>query len=327
MADSRRAEAQRIAEELLSDMELQRVQPIDIARRASRLARLLDDSEAYEWLAFEVGGYPTPEIGGLDAAATRAAERSRRVSSRGEDGPRYWTASLGWLQSGIDGDRTALAGVVGGVQGEWAYAVEQDRKKQRAELRQSIADTQALLDRILGAIHDFIAERHFELRFGSAVESAFEIVRQEVDSSIAALIPGAPAKLAAAFEDIASPNPEHWAHAASTCRRLLKAAADALRPPGPEKAGRRMDDAAYINRLVDWINENSESETAAKLITADLEYLGHRLDAVQEASSKGAHAEVSRFDASRFLVGTYVLLGDILRAADGAQPAPSPPVN
>jgi hypothetical protein len=32
-----------------------------------------------------------------------------------------------------------------------------------------------------------------------------------------------------------------------------------------------------------------------------------------DAGHKGAHAEVSRFDASRFVTGTYLLLGDILR--------------
>ena len=74
-----------------------------------------------------------------------------------------------------------------------------------------------------------------------------------------------------------------------------------------------MDDGHYINRLVDRILTSVRSETAAGLAARDLEYLGRRLDAVLDAGHKGAHAEVSRFDASRFVTGTYLLLGDLLR--------------
>jgi hypothetical protein len=94
-----------------------------------------------------------------------------------------------------------------------------------------------------------------------------------------------------------------------------------------------MGDDNYVNRLVDWIVNQSESDTAAKLIASDLEDLGRRLDAVVAAGSKGVHASVDRFDASRFLAGTYLLLGDILRLqrkqsppeATGAVAAPSQP--
>ena len=49
------------------------------------------------------------------------------------------------------------------------------------------------------------------------------------------------------------------------------------------------------------------------MIGSDLEYLGHRLDAALDAGHKGAHAEVDRYEASRFVAGTYLLLGDVLR--------------
>jgi hypothetical protein len=79
-----------------------------------------------------------------------------------------------------------------------------------------------------------------------------------------------------------------------------------------------MTDARYINRLVDWIANQAKSKTMADMITADLEYLGRRFDAIDDAGHKGAHTEVDRVDASRFVAGTYLLLGDILRLR-GAQ--------
>jgi hypothetical protein len=42
--DSRRAEALRLADEILGDVELGRIPPTDVARKTSRLARLLDDA-------------------------------------------------------------------------------------------------------------------------------------------------------------------------------------------------------------------------------------------------------------------------------------------
>lgn len=88
--------------------------------------------------------------------------------------------------------------------------------------------------------YDYVAARYQELRFGAAVETAFEVVRREVDATIGDLVPDALPKLSAALESATSSNPEHWANAASTCRRLLKAAADVLRPPGPPVHGRQM---------------------------------------------------------------------------------------
>jgi hypothetical protein len=121
--------------------------------------------------------------------------------------------------------------------------------------------------------------------------------------------------ISAAFESAVSENPEHWANAAGTCRRLLKAVADVLRPRGPDVDGRKMGDSNYINRLIDWIRENSRSDTAAGIASADLAYLGDRLDAADGAGQKGAHAAVDQLEASRFITATYLLLGDVLRLA------------
>jgi hypothetical protein len=127
------------------------------------------------------------------------------------------------------------------------------------------------------------------------------------------LVPDALPKLSAAFENATSANPEDWASAAATCRRLLKAAADALRPPGPPVDDHAMDEDHYINRLVAWLRDQEFSETSRKFIEADLQYLDNRLRAAAKAGHKGAHDEVTRVEASRYITGTYLVLGDILR--------------
>jgi hypothetical protein len=85
-----------------------------------------------------------------------------------------------------------------------------------------------------------------------------------------------------------------------------------------------MTDSHYINRLVDWIVERGASTTMRGFLEADLEFLGRRLDAVDNAGHKGAHSDVDRFDAARFLTGTYLALGDVLRLAGEVRESASP---
>jgi hypothetical protein len=325
---SRRAEALRLSEELLEDIELARLPPADIARKASRLARLLDDADAMAWLRREVGGFERADDKTLTAEAFDAARRSNRVSIDKDGVERASSLLLGQLQTTIDG---ALAQIQAAADppvsiqsanpNQWVSAPG-GNTTERGAVRNYAGELKATLDKVVGAIHDYVAARYQELRFGASVESAFEVVRSDVDERIADLVPDALPRLSAAFENATSDNPEDWASAASTCRRLLKAAADALRPPGDAVDGRVMTEDAYINRLVDWIVSQAASETAADMMVSDLEYLGRRLDAVQGAGNKGAHADVDRVDASRFVAGTYLLLGDVLRlrAETAAQP-------
>jgi hypothetical protein len=310
---SRRRDALILADDLLRNIELGEIGPVDVARRASRLARLLDDAEAIEWLGFEVGGYPDP----LTAEASAAARRSNRQA---ED-DRVWTASLSRLAAEATAAEAQAQGLGGsGSGGQWELAVETRRREERITLLRLIADRRDLIAKIVGAIHGYVGQRYQELRFGSAVESAFEIVRADVDAQIGAAVPTALPMLAAALENAASDNPEHWAAAAATCRRLLKSVADALRPAGPdiEVDGRtiKMGDGNYINRLVNWVAEQGGSATAATMTRAELEFLGRRLDAADAAGQKGAHSTVTRAEASRFITTTYLILGDVLRLRD-----------
>lgn len=291
----KRHDALPFSEEVLSDIELSRLPLQDVVRKASRLARLMDDFAAVEWLRYEVSGYPDP----LTSEAIVAADRSNRRTM--VDGKvKFWTGSVGSLQASV-----AVTSARIPASGDNAY--------ERSKAAQSVVETQNKLDGIVGSIHQWVSSVNYELRFGAAAETAFSVVRSEVDGKIASVVPDAVLKLASAFENAASDNPENWAGAASTCRRLIKSVADELRPPGEPVGKHLMGDANYVNRLVDWIvNRPGISDTQKDVIVADLEFLGRRLDAFTDAGNKGAHSEVTRFEASRYITGTYLFLGDVL---------------
>ena len=316
---NRRDEALAAAEATLGAYETGHIGPVDLARNAYRVARLLDDADAEAWIGFEVGGFPRD--GSLPPDAWTAACRSGRDFTDAGGTRKADTRSLGQLvteisvaTSHIQAASDRPVSITSANPGQWVGSPVGNSLERMAASQQAV-NAQGVLDRVTGSIFEYVVARYHELRFGSAVETAFEVVRAEVDSLLALLVPDAPQRLAAAFESVGSANPEHWAAAAATCRRLLVSAADQLRPPGPEVAGRRMGPENYVNRLVDWITRREISSTMGQMISGELEHLGRRLDAAADAGNTGAHGEVSRYAASRYLTGTYLLLGDILRLA------------
>jgi hypothetical protein len=309
-----------LAEELLGDIELGTLDPMAIARKTSRLARLMNDEAAMRWLEYEVRGYPMTADNKFPPEAWWAALESNRP--QWDQSQESWAApsiTLGQAQATLDAAQASLTAAadasmsLSSANPSQYVAGGRSNANERLGIHMQLQTNRGLIDRAVGSFHKYTTQVYRQLRFGAAVESAFETVRARVDAAIESVIPDGLPKLTAAFENAASDNPEHWAGAAATCRRLLKSAADRLQPAGPDVDDRKMGDGNYINRLVYWIELHQVSDTAAAMVVTDLRYLGERLDACDDAGHKGAHAEVDRFDAARFITGTYLLLGDILR--------------
>lgn len=68
----------------------------------------------------------------------------------------------------------------------------------------------------------------------------------------------------------------------------------------------------FINRLIYYIETKSSSERFKELIGSDLAQIGERIDSVFQASQKGAHSSIKRDEADRYVIHTFLLLGDIL---------------
>jgi hypothetical protein len=325
MTSERVAAAAVLSDQLLEDIEMARLGPADQIRRASRLARLLDDADALEWLNQEIDGYRVLG-GGLTAAQVKFATRSGRRVPNKDGKTQFGTDSVDKIQADIEGAKQQLGAAADApvsVTSANPYQVVQPpagNAQERSLLREFISKRSDLLGRVTGAVHRYVSEKNLELRFGAAMESAFSILRREVDGKIATLVPSAAIKFSSAFENASSSNSEDWANAAGACRRLIKAVADELRPPGEPVGNIKMTDDRYINRLIDWISRQHElSETPKDVIRRDLEFLGNRLDAFADAGHKGAHAEVSKYEASRYITGTYLLVGDILRLREASR--------
>lgn len=177
---NRRAVALQLSDELLADFELTRLPPIALVRKTSRLARLLDDLEAVTWLSFEQSGYEDKATGQVNSEATVAAMRSGRSfydQERKEN--LIYSASLGQLQANGEGARAQLSAAadapvsITSANPHQIVTPPAGNARERAQLVKIITKNQALVEEILGAIHDYVSEKELELRFGAAVETAF----------------------------------------------------------------------------------------------------------------------------------------------------------
>ncbi len=187
-----------------------------------------------------------------------------------------------------------------------------------AQIAANYRDEMAKLASRRAFIYDYVLSRLFELRVSSTAEEIFEGYRKRVDSHLNDLIPDELRRLESIRDNLGSDNPEDWANAGHSCRRLLQVVADALYPPSdkPVKSagGREVKVGAdnYINRLVMFCEAKAASGVSSKVISADLKFIGERLDAVFSATQKGSHAEIDISEAQRFVIHTYLVVGDIL---------------
>lgn len=157
---------------------------------------------------------------------------------------------------------------------------------------------------------------------GPEVNDCFARFRDRLETACNVLFSEALPKLLAIQANLQSTNPEDWANAVHSCRRLLQELADTVFPPQTdtrtapaERGGRqiKLGPENYINRLVAFVEDSSASERFTQIVGSDLKFLGDRLDAVFGATQKGSHAAIgTRAEADRYVVRALLIVADVL---------------
>ena len=272
-------EAEALSGDIIKDIELAEVPLSTIGLKALRLARILNDSQVQQTFLRQNAG----------STSTESTEKYEYDVNKGK-------AVL----------RSALE-LPGRYEGKWA-------------LQAMDSATQVLASRRT-FIYDYAIRKHYQIRFSSLADDVFSRIRSRVDSSIGFAIPDAVKKMTAAYDNLRSDNPEDWANAAHSCRRVLQDLADAVFPAQVETRTRkvngmdrniRLGAEQYINRLMAFVEDSSDSDCFTEIVGSHLDYIGNRLDALFGALQKGSHSTVTKEEADRCVVYTYLLVGDIL---------------
>jgi AbiTii len=319
------AEAKNLAGEILQNLELSEMRLTSIALKASHLARLLNDFDMNEIFRYEAGGYPSDEDG-VPREIWHLGELAGRTydeSENGKVGHFMELRSIAQLEAEV-----ALAGPALAAATDHDISITSTNPNpymmpqignmyERQRIRNDQSLNSACLAKSRALIHKYASERFYELEFSSIADDVFSRARERVDAMIGSTVPAAVQRVTAAYENLQSDNPADWSNAVHSCRRVLEDLADVIFPATDKvrtRNGReiKLGKGNYINRLVAFAEDRSSSETSAKLIGSHLDFLGDRLDAVFKAAHKGTHATVGREEADRYVVYTYLLVGDLL---------------
>jgi hypothetical protein len=330
-------EAVQLASEILADIELSRIPLVTICLKAARLARLLNDFDSQQIFGYEANGYPaTPD--GVPSDVWRLAQLAGRTytwrdPSSKEDKLVAFLESVEQLDNQIDGVKLALqaaadrdVSISSANPNQFVFTPTGNYNERQGLLGQLSTASQRLGGR-RAFIHDHASRRYYELRYSGLAHDVFYEVRQAVDKDLGDIVPGAVQKFISVHDNLRSDNPEDWSNAVHSCRRVLQELADVLFPlqekPRITASGKEIALGAdnYINRLVCFAEDCSKSDRFNKIVGSHLQYLGDRLDAVFQAAQKGSHAIVSREEANRYVVYTYMLVGDLLSLQNAKTPS------
>jgi hypothetical protein len=331
-------EALALSAEILRDVEADQVPLTSVALKASRLARLLNDFESQAIMEYEVSGYPVDSSGILPPevweSAVRAGRKYEEVDTKTKEPREYvYVESISSLEKQIEMAEASLAAArdpSGGRSSPWG---PQSNLYERLAIRNSVQAASSRLASRRAFIYEYATRRYYELRFSGIADDVFGRIRERVDAQIGLVLRDAPKRFAAAYDSLRSKNPEDRSNAVHSCRRILEDLADAVFPATDGTRTKVVDGREitihlgkqhYINRVLAFVEDSSSSRRFQQIVGSQLTFLGDRLEAVFKAAQKGSHATiVAREEADRYVVYTYLVVGDILsllpKGGEGAE--------
>jgi AbiTii-like protein len=324
-------EALVLSEEILRNIELDELPLANIALKVSRFARLLNDFSYQKVMGFEASGYPSTPTGvaaDIYQLAVLAGREYQQKDSKTDVINNYiYTTSIEELEQELKSFEAALTAArdpdvsVSSANPNQMVWNPVGNKFERDTLRTSAARAQRKLSSRRSFIYSYVLRRNYELKFSGIAGDIFSRIRENVDSAIGGHVPDAAQKLSAVYENLQSENSEDWSNAVHSCRRILQDLSDSIFPEQDDRVieinGKqktiKLGKDNHINRLMAFIDDHSDSERFSEIVGSQLDYIGNRLDSVFKAAQKGSHANiVSREEADRYVVYTYLIVGDIL---------------
>jgi hypothetical protein len=330
-------EALSLSSEILRNIELSKLPLANIALKTSRLARLLNEHDIQRIMELEVMGYPsttggvTPDVWQLAVMAGRRYEQEDSITNETKE--YIYLESIEALEHEVKMAPVALDAArdpnisISSSNPYQSVPVPQGHGIERHIIKASAATASKRLSERRALIYGYVLRKHYELKFSGIADDVFSRIRERVDSAIGKTVPTAVKKIAAVYDNLKSENAEDWANAVHGCRRILQDLADAVFPPqeedrivyfGGKQKKVKLGKDNYINRIMAFVDDHSSSGRFNDIVGSNLSFLGDRLDAAFQAAQKGSHdIIISREEADRYVVYTYLIVGDVLSLLEG----------
>ncbi len=338
-------EARATAQALLDELELGAAPIMNSLMKAKRLARIMRDADAQEWLELEARGYPQKFVFSRLGSCLRYARTGGRITP--DD--RYYFMSLPQCEAEVASGHATLEGIrfpstiapsvsssnpnelTGIYLANAVGKLTEAYQSSLAHTKKALSQNVLMFNGLKSALHSYAADCYCALSLSDAATSLFESSRAKVDNFVRNNAPKAADQLTAAFQRFESGDPEALSHALTSCRRLLQTVADAVFPPQPapfvDSRGkeRKVGAEEYKNRLMAFFDRRLAGDSSKAIIEAELGHLAERVDALYNKVCKGVHADVGVDEVRLVLLSTYVFLGEVVRVveSDGSVAVPA----
>ena len=321
----RKAEALKIIEEGLKELESAKGSVTVGVQKLSRAAKLLNEDEIVAWSEIQLGS--TRYVSALQDFSEKIDEEYKKEEKpQNMDDPKF-KKNLDKLKelsiplSEIpELHRFKSIKATGGyhsvefIEERYAFIT---KLKQFTDHVYNLTDLKRHLQYIRKKALDYLTELDTKLRFSGTITSSFDILKNAVDDRLLDLDPEIAEQLMLAFKSVSSDSKEEWSQALATCRRLLESLADKLYPATEENIkGRTFKQNQYINRIWRFMDVSIESKSNKEMAKAHVDYLGSWLSADYSLACKGVHAEVNQLEATKAIFHISLMLADLLDYLD-----------
>jgi hypothetical protein len=294
---------------------------------AIRVARLVGDYVSLTWLELEVRHIGSKQekldvslelIQGLGEERARAIHQAAIEHYLEERTIPDDYSSRHWGETG-----KAEGSSVAEIEIKVRLGNEAIRQEADLDLTTKLHLSQQIIESILARIRTrvvrYLTREERILGLSNDADALFDDFRAETDVLLSQVCPDALEKFAAACSAFMRNEPESVNHALTSCRRLIKAVADAVYPAsnqsviGVDGKAHEMGAENYVNRIVQWISGTHSRKTEQEVVKAALLDLHSRLTRLNDLACKGVHASVTAPETHFGLIQTYLTLGEIVR--------------
>lgn len=305
-----------------------------------KIARLVNDTEGQEWLSYEYGGYPTASNGAIPSYAWRIAKKHGRSFWEEKNGVSHeyiFMELCGELERKIESLQESIhCFTTQGFSVSCEHAsfattnmTAQISYKINATLN-NIRNNERRLSILKAQYYDYASKWLIELSFGNAAQSIFEEY-QETVNILSSDLPITVLQKIGTIEDlIEDNNPERYAQVLTSCRRLWSETAKYLfNEVLPNYQGTMYKtllgtdidisgdhDKNKLSAVIEQLQPKAAKNT---LVGSEIVYLVDWLDQINKRQSAGVHDNVTREEAVRCIIHTYIALGDILSLRASAE--------
>lgn len=317
-------------EKVLNGIEDNSISGLSALMLCKKIARLSEDTEAIVWLDYESSGYPNTKDGNhVDSKAFEVACEHKRGYYK--DNEQYiFVELISELDELIESYKHSINSFStngASVAGEHAYVAMNSLvhtvNNSVAQINKSIKKYERYKSILINEFYTYAHKKQIELLFGNYTLSIFEEYQKVVNNYFNEVGKETLLKLNAIQEAMKHDNSEFYSQALNTCRKMfLEVSCDLFNKVFPNYdlktyktlSGKTLDISGEhsINKL-SAIIEKLEGSSANKTITgSNLIYLVDLLTNIADEQSNGVHNDLSKTEANRCIIQTYIALGSII---------------